>query len=188
MAEASSGREALQMMQKRPPDVVLLDLAMPNANGMDVLTALDQSTSRSKVILLTAGIERTQIVRALELGARAIVLKHSASEQLFEAIDTVLEGRLWMGNHSAADLAEALQRVNPSSGGKNADKGYGLTAREMEIIALVANGDTNNDIARKLSIRERTVKNHLVTVFIKLGVSNRVELARFASERGLIRL
>jgi DNA-binding NarL/FixJ family response regulator len=186
VGEAGSGAEAMQMITKVRPDIVLLDLAMPQVNGLEVLGNFSKSSSAIKVIMLTAGIDNAQLVRALQLGARAVVLKETASEKLFDAIDTVMTGKLWMGSHSATDLAEALQQVSSASPDKPAQKAYGLTTREVEIVGLVVGGHTNNEIAQKLSISERTVKNHLVTIFIKLGVSNRVELALFASQKGLV--
>ena len=123
------------------------------------------------------------MVQAIQLGARAVVLKHSATEVLFECVHTVMAGRYWVASENVSDLMQALSKPLPSRGTE--DRTFGLTARELEITGAVVAGYTNKDIAQKFSISEHTVKNHLTNIFDKLGVSNRLELMLFGLEHRL---
>ena len=130
--------------------------------------------------MLTAAIERAQIVEALQLGARGIVLKESATQLLLKSIRSVMAGQYWVGNESVSDLVTTLRDLMVPPREEARKKTFGLTPRELEIISAIVAGYTNKDIAEKFSISEQTVKHHLTNIFDKLGVSNRLELALFA--------
>lgn len=180
IGEAADGGEAIKLVRQLGPDVLLLDLAMPRVPGLETLAELAKSKTPVRTILLTAQIERAQIVEALQLGARGIVLKESATELLMESIRVVMSGQYWVGRESVSDLVATLRQLMPRGGEEPSSRRYNLTPREMEVISAIVAGYTNKDIAQKFAISEQTVKHHLTNIFDKLGVSNRLELALFA--------
>jgi DNA-binding NarL/FixJ family response regulator len=183
VGEASDGEEAVRQTRKLMPDILLLDLAMPRLPGLEALRELSGGTVRT--ILLTAAIEKHQIVTALQAGARGIVLKDSATELLYESIRCVMDGQYWIGREAVADLVAVLRDMAAADGPSRKGK-FGLTPRERQITGAVVAGLTNREIAEKLSVSEDTVKHHITHVFDKLGVSSRLELALFAMNHGLV--
>ena len=131
----------------------------------------------TKIIVLTAAIERVQIVQALQLGARGVVMKEAATQLLMKAIRTVMAGEYWIGREAVGDIVEFM-RLNAS--GDRPPKNFGLTKREMDILTTIVAGLSNKEIARKFAQSEDTVKHHLPTLFDKGGVGSRLELALFA--------
>ena len=183
VGEAINGEETLHLARDLRPDVLLLDLLMPNFSGLEVLRRLSKTTAALHTILLTAAIENSEIVEGLMLGAHGVVPKQSSSQVLFKSIRTVMAGELWVSRDMVSDLLEALR--TGSSTGKS--KTFGLTRRELEITAAVADGNVNKDIAQDFHISEYTVKHHLTRIFDKLGITNRVELATFALNHDLVK-
>ena len=173
------------VVRKLQPDVLLLDLAMPKMAGLETIRELATGASTCRIIVLAAAIERAQIVEALQLGARGVVLKHSAIALLFKSIRRVMTGEYWVGRESVADLVTHLRR-QPSAETTPAKNNLGLTPRELQIVATVVAGYPNKDIAQHFSISEDTVKHHLSSIFDKLGVSTRLELALFAISHQLV--
>ena len=178
VAEGADGAEAVRIVREVHPDILLLDISMPRMNGIDALSTPE--LQKTKVILLTAGIEPADLLRAVQYGARGVVLKESATRQLIDGIHRVMDGKFLFGAEFADDLAHAVRRV-----GTQQDKPYGLTARELEIVTAIAAGDNNRDIATRLTISLQTVKHHLTSIFDKTGTSTRLELALFAIRQGL---
>jgi two-component system nitrate/nitrite response regulator NarL len=176
LAEASDGKEAIELAKELRPDVLLLDLAMPRVPGMEVLRELAHQQAAVRTILLTAAIQPFAVTSALQLGARGIVLKASPPEMLLSSIRAVCEGQFWVGSEPVAAWARA---------GQASTSGFGLTSREVEIISAIKEGSSNREIASKLAISEETVKRHLSNIYGKLGVSSRLELAVLASEQHL---
>jgi DNA-binding NarL/FixJ family response regulator len=131
----------------------------------------------TKIIVLTAAIERIQIVQALQLGARGVVMKEAATQLLMKAIRTVMAGEYWIGREAVGDIVEFM-RLNAS--GDRPPKNFGLTKREMDILTTIVAGLSNKEIARKFALSEDTVKHHLTNIFDKVGVGSRLELALFA--------
>jgi DNA-binding NarL/FixJ family response regulator len=185
IGEAADGAEAVAQTRELSPDILLLDLAMPRVPGMDVLRDLSANGDglHTKIIVLTAAVERIQMVQALQMGARGVVMKEAATQLLMKAIRTVMAGQFWIGREAVGDIVEFM-RTNPS--GEKSPHNYGLTKREMEILATIVGGLTNKEIARKFSLSEDTVKHHLTNIFDKVGVTSRLELALFAINNRLI--
>ncbi|HEY3119085.1 MAG TPA: response regulator transcription factor [Vicinamibacteria bacterium] len=180
VGEAEDGEVALELARALKPDILLLDLAMPRLAGLEALRELAGAGLDTRTILLTAAAEKPDIVKALQLGARGIVLKQSATEVLFRSIRSVMAGEYWVGRECVSDLVQTLRALDAPPSRPAARKTFGLTPRELEITSTVVAGYTNKDIAQKFSISEDTVKHHLSNIFDKAGVSSRLELALFA--------
>jgi len=188
LGEASDGAEAVKLARQLKPDILLLDLAMPKHPGLEALRELSVPTPTAapvRVILLTAAAEKSQIVEALQLGARGVVLKDSATQLLLKAIHTVMSGEYWVGRESVSNLVQYLRTLMQSSSDEARQKKFGLTPRELEIVSAVVAGYSNKEIAEYFKISEDTVKHHLSNIFDKLGVSTRLELALFAVNQAL---
>jgi DNA-binding NarL/FixJ family response regulator len=185
VGEAGDGEEAVKLVQQLRPNILLLDLNMPRSTGLDALRELARLPTPVRTVILAAAIEKFEIVQAIQLGARAVVLKHSASDALFECVRNVMAGRYWVGNENVSDLVQVLHSLLPSVDGAER-KTFGLTPRERQVIDRVVTGYTNKDIAKEFSISEQTVKHHLTNIFDKLGVSNRLELVLFSIAHNLV--
>ena len=187
IGEASDGAEAVKLARQLKPDILLLDLAMPRHPGLEALRELSAPASAApvRVILLTAAAEKSQIVEALQLGARGVVLKDSATQLLLKALHTVMSGEYWVGRESVSNLVQYLRSLMQSSVDEARQKKFGLTPRELEIVSAVVAGYSNKEIAEYFKISEDTVKHHLSNIFDKLGVSTRLELALFAVNQAL---
>jgi len=184
-AEAGDGAEALQLSQQLKPDILLLDLAMPRMPGLETLRELSTQGSPVKTILLTAAIEKRQIVEALQMGARGVIMKDAATVLLMKGIRTVMNGQFWVGREAVADMVTYL-RDKAAQQPPSPAKAYGLTKRELEILSTIVSGLSNKEIAQKFSLSEDTVKHHLTNIFDKVGVSSRLELALFALNHRLV--
>jgi two-component system nitrate/nitrite response regulator NarL len=185
VGQASDGLEAVRLAREMQPDVLLLDLAMPRASGLDALRELSASGAGPKVLLLTVAIDDAQVMEALELGARGVVLKEAATELLFKAIRSVVAGQYWVGRDIVTDIVRHLRERAAALARRRPSPAERLTAREREIVAAVAAGDSNRQIAARLGLAEDTVKHHITNIFDKLGVSNRAEMAAYAASHGL---
>jgi two-component system, NarL family, nitrate/nitrite response regulator NarL len=183
VGEASNGVECTKMLAKLKPDILLLDLRMPEKDGLGVLEEVNFDTLPTRVIVLTAAEDDRDVVRAMRLGARGVVLKQSASDLLVKSIRKVHEGEIWLDNRMTAEVIDAFKKS--SEAGQRREKPL-LSDREKEIVQLVAQGFRNREIGEKLFISEQTVKNHLHNIFDKLGVSDRLELALYAIHHRLI--
>src|SRR5262245_46817865 len=219
VGEATNGAEAVAMTQQSLPDVLLLDVSMPGLTGLDVLrqiTGLDTV----RTIMLTAAITKSDIVQALQLGARGVVWKDVGAEILCKSIRCVMNEQLWVSRETVSHLVDTLRTmpaqqrsagqagdsqpakettVAPQTGEsepveksdervsftKPSGRKFGLTAREIEIITAIVDGQSNRDIALTYKISEYTVKHHLTRIFDKVGVFSRLELAMFAIHHDL---
>ena len=185
VAEARDGAEALVLVRTLQPEVLLLDLAMPNMPGMEALRELTSHETQTRTIVLTAKIEKQQILEALQLGARGVVLKDAAAEHLAACIRAVIQGQYWLDGRPVQNLVQVLRELTVQTA-PPPRKTYGLTSRELEVVTLITEGCTNRDIATSFGISEETVKRHLTNIFNKLGVGNRLELALFALNHHLL--
>jgi two-component system, NarL family, nitrate/nitrite response regulator NarL len=183
VGEASNGVECTKMLGKLKPDILLLDLRMPEKDGLAVLEEFNFDSLPTRVIVLTAAEDDRDVVRAMRLGARGVVLKQSASDLLLKSIHKVYDGEIWLDNRMTAEVIDAFKKS--AEAGQRREKPL-LSDREKEIVQLVAQGFRNREIGEKLFISEQTVKNHLHNIFDKLGVSDRLELALYAIHHRLI--
>jgi DNA-binding NarL/FixJ family response regulator len=184
--EAATPEQAVEAVRRLSPDVLLLDLAMPGGGGLAVLRALTAqglARGRTRTILLTAAIERHEQVAAASLGVRGIIMKESATALLIACLRAVVAGHYWLGTEPVTDLPLAVQR----RGGPRSPLPAGtLTPRELDIVAALVDGASNREIAERFDISLQTVKNHLSTIFDKLGVSTRLELALHVLQHNLL--
>ena len=186
VGEACDGVEAVNFVRRLKPEILLLDLAMPRRHGLEALREISNSHAGPvRVILLTAAAEREQIVEALQLGARGVVLKDCGTEILMRSIRSVLAGEYWVGREPVSNLMQYLRGLMDSSTKISRQKRFGLTPRELDIVSAVVAGFANKEIAEHFKISEDTVKHHLSNIFDKTGVSTRLELALFAVNQAL---
>ena len=189
VGEAADGRELVERMDEYKPDVILLDLRMPNLDGLGAMQTLAHTNSKARVIVLTASEDKNEFVQAMKLGCCGIVLKQTASDLIVKSIRKVHSGEIWLDSHTTAAVMRQFAAPGESgTGGGGMSKGRErspLSTREREIVGLVAQGYKNKEMAEKMFISEQTVKNHLHNIFDKLGVSDRLELALYAIHKGL---
>jgi DNA-binding NarL/FixJ family response regulator len=183
IGEAGDGEEAVRLTKQLKPDVLLLDVSMPRMTGLEALKELEGDV---RTILLTASLATNEIVTALQVGARGIVRKESATQVLFKSIRSVHNGEYWVERESVKDLVQTLRQLVSRSEDAAKRARFNLTAREMEILAAVVDGCSNKEIAKQFKLSENTVKHHVSNIFDKVGVSTRVELALAAVHHGLV--
>jgi len=192
VAQASDGRQVLEVLQQTEPDILLLDLKMPGLDGLATLQRLQAAKNKTRVIVLTASDDKNEFVQAMKLGTSGIVLKQTATELLIKSIRKVHAGEIWLDSHTTAAVIRQFVANDEAAGPSPAPQAAPrdrerspLSQREREIVALVAQGFKNKEMAEKMFISEQTVKNHLHNIFDKLGVSDRLELALYAIHNNL---
>jgi len=184
VAEAPDGREAIQAVRQHKAELLLLDLLMPNLPGLEALREITETDPQLRTVVLTSSITKRQIVEALQLGARGVILKNSLS-RLFECVDAILAGEYWIDGQRTSNVMQILQQLM-SEQQKGPRNTFGLTDREMEVVRLVCEGLGNKEIADRLQIAGETVKRHMTNIFNKVGMSSRLELALFAIDHQLV--
>jgi DNA-binding NarL/FixJ family response regulator len=188
VGEAEDGDVAITETLELEPDVLLLDVQMPRLPGLEAMRAIMDRSPRVKIILLTSTISTQQIIEALQIGARGIILKDSVAGDLTKAMRAVLSGDYWIGGERVMNLVTALNDLMKRAAAAPEKKTYGLTPRELEVVTCIVEGCSNKDVARQFTISEETVKRHLSNIFDKTGVSTRLELALFAIAHKLVSL
>jgi two-component system NarL family response regulator len=173
VAEAASGKQAIELFRSHRPDVTLMDLRMPEMNGVEAIVALRNDDPECRVIVLTTYDGDEDIYRAFQAGARSYLLKDMHRDEVLEAIRAVNSGQRFIPPAVATRLAERMPRSD-------------LTTRELEVLKLIVKGMSNKEIARTLTITEGTVKIHVNNVLSKLGVSDRTKAATTAIQRGIV--
>lgn len=181
--EASDGIECLQKLEKIHPDILLLDINMPEMNGIEVLEELKRREDPLKVLILTVHSEVEYLVKAVDIGANGYILKDSGSSELKQAIDVIMSGESYIQPSLLPALNSRLINRDVDQ-----DKLQTLTKRELEILTQVAGGMFNKEIAVNLNISERTVKNHISNIFRKIDVSDRTQAAVFAIRNNIVKL
>ena len=175
VGEASNGRDAIQQFRTHHPDITLMDLQMPEMNGIDALIAIRNEFSEAKVIVLTTYAGDTQILRALKAGAQAYLLKNTLHKELLETIRAVHTGKKTLSPEVSYQIAEHATDDT-------------LTPAEIAVLRLIAAGNANKQIADQLSITEETVKSRVKNILSKLGASDRTHAAMIGLKRGIIEL
>ena len=175
VGEASNGREALDLFRKYQPDITLMDLRMPEMNGIDAIGAIRGEFLDARIIVLTTHPGDVQVSRALKAGARGYLLKGMLRKELSETIRAVYAGHKRLSSEAAAEIAEHATDS-------------GLTPREIDVLRLVAAGNANKEIGARLSLTEVTIKSHVKNILAKLGASDRTHAVTIALKRGIIDL
>jgi DNA-binding NarL/FixJ family response regulator len=182
LARCRDAEETLRALRTHSPDVLILDARMSDGDGWTVLTKIKKEQLPSRVVLLSAALDEDEVVRAIRLGVRGVVLKEMEPELLVRCIRKVHAGGQWWETRS---VGRALDRLLRSEAGAREIAGI-LTAREIEITRMVANGRRNREIADQLSLSEGTIKTHLHNIYQKLNVGSRLQLTLLARDRGLV--
>ncbi len=181
--EANNGKECLEKLEKVEPDILLLDINMPDMNGIEVLEELKKQNKNIKILMLTVHSEVEYLIKAIDIGANGYILKDSGSLELKQAINVIMTD----GSYIQPSLLPALNSrlINRDI---DKEKLESLTKREIEILTQVAGGMFNKEIANNLDISERTVKNHISNIFKKIDVSDRTQAAVFAIKNNVVKL
>ena len=175
VAEAATGREALAQFKLKHPDVTLMDLQMPEMGGIEAIVAIRESFPNARIVVLTTYTGDIQVLRALRAGARGYLLKGRVNTELLEVIRAVHRGQKRIPPEIAAELADHAAEDD-------------LSPREIDVLRLIASGNSNKEIAARLLITEETVKNHVTHILAKLGANDRTHAVTTAIKRGFIQL
>ena len=182
VARCQDGAETLRAVRQHRPDVLLLDIRMPAPDGLQVIRELQRDSLPTRIVLLTAALEEDDVLEAVRLGVKGVVLKEMAPQMLVECVRKVAAGEQWIERRS---LTMALDKMLRREAGFR-EVASVLTPREIEIVRLAAGGLRNQAIADQLHISEGTVKVHLHNIYEKLGIDGRVALTHYAREKGLL--
>ena len=186
IGEAGSGREALKMIEKFKPDLALLDISLPDQSGIELTAEMLKLSSKIRIMIVSMHSKVDYIVKAFQAGATGYVVKESASEKLLQGIDTVLKGDYFMDTRVPQKVVRKLMG-NQDEEAKITNAAYGaLTPREQEVMTLVAEGLTTNEISERLFISPKTVENHRSSIMRKLDLHSTIEIVRYAAKLGLI--
>lgn len=185
VGEASTGIDAVQRARDLRPDIVVLDRDMPITTRPTVLRELAKLTPPVRTLVLTADASESDIVQALQLGARGVLLKQATSDMLFRSLRAIMAGEYWIGRDCVGEIIQRMREHAFPADAPARQPTFGFTARQLEIVSALVAGASNRDIAKQFSISATTVKYHLSHMFDKAGVSNRVELALFALQHRL---
>jgi DNA-binding NarL/FixJ family response regulator len=173
VGQASNGREAIQQFRDQHPDIVLMDLQMPDMNGLDAMIAIRDEAPQARIIALTTYLGDAQVLRAIKAGARGYLLKSAVHKELLETIRAVHAGKKTISAEASYELAEHASDD-------------ALTPAEVRVLRLIAEGDANKEIAEQLSVSEETVKGQVRNILSKLGAKDRTQAAMIALKRGII--
>ncbi len=173
VGQASNGREAIQRFRELHPDIVLMDLQMPEMNGLDALIAIRDETPEARIIVLTTYAGDAQVLRAIKAGARGYLLKSALHKELLETIRAVHAGRKAISADASFELAEHATDD-------------ALTPAEVRVLRMIADGNGNKEIAEQLSVSEETVKGQVRNILSKLGAKDRTHAAMIGMKRGII--
>lgn len=178
-AQANDGNEAIELYKKKKPDVILMDINMPGKNGIQAIKELVSYNNDVRILVLTIHEDREYLFKTLHLGAMGYVLKDAEPSTLVEAIRTINNGESYIQPNMTRELVKEFNRITHSER-KDKHAENNLTAREVEVLELIAEGMINKEIAKQLFISEKTVKNHVSNIFRKLNVSDRTQAAIYA--------
>ncbi|MBN1289242.1 MAG: response regulator transcription factor [Actinobacteria bacterium] len=182
IAEAETAEEALEMLTKVKPDVILMDISLPGMNGLKATQQIREKYPKMTVLILTMLDQEGYVYEAVKSGAMGYMLKSSSTDDLIDAIVTVNDGKAVLHPEATAQLLKEFVSLS-----RNQTREYGLSDREMEVLQLLADGNTNKEIAKELWISEQTVKTHVAHIFDKLGTKDRTETVAHALRSGLVK-
>jgi two-component system response regulator NreC len=182
IGEAAGGYEAIELVEKNVPEVLILDLSMPDLDGISVTRKIKPGFPDLKILILTLHEDEALLKEAIKAGAAGYILKRAAESELISAIRVILRGDLYVD----PSMLRSLIQENPQSHVKKENQGEPLTRRETEVLKLIVEGYTNRQIGQELKISIRTVEGHRANISDKLGLHSRVELVRYARQNGLI--
>ncbi|GAE89711.1 response regulator [Acetivibrio straminisolvens] len=183
VAQASNGEEAVKLTKEYQPDVILMDINMPGMNGLQAIEKMKAENLAAKIIVLTIHEDKEYLFKTLQMGAEGYVLKDADSTVLVEAIRSVNKGESYIQSNMTKELVNEFNRVTVNEKGKKPENN--LTPREREVLELIAEGLINKEIAKRLFISEKTVKNHVSNIFKKLNVSDRTQAAIYAFKHNI---
>lgn len=189
IAEAETGKEAIEKTLKYSPDIVLLDLGLPDISGLKVIKALTENESKARIIILSSRYDENEIIKALAMGIYAYVIKDVNTELLLYIVKSVYNGAMWLDPKIVPILREKSDKIVPKKQTSRAmfrNTHANLTQREYEVLKLVVDGKSNNDIAKLLCISEHTAKAHVCNIIQKLVVDDRTQAAVKAIKEGLV--
>jgi DNA-binding NarL/FixJ family response regulator len=184
VAQASGGRMGVRLARELKPEVILMDLRMPDLDGVDAIKAIVEHDPTARVIVLTVASDETNVAAAVVAGACGYLLKDAPIDDVVVAVKAAARGESWLSPRAAGSLLERVRRTNVESGPAH-EPTVDLSPRELEVLRLVARGLENSEIAAELGISPRTAKNHLSSILAKLGMTNRIQAAIYAVRRGL---
>ena len=185
VGEATNGLQTIDVISDLKPDVVLLDIIMPEMDGIKVLPAIREKSPKTKALMLTAAMDETMIFKSLKAGAKGYLSKDTSISDLIKAIKTVHQGEIWIERKLMARFLEGEAIVNSGREVRAGKPKEVLTPREKEILSILTTGCTNKEIAKALFMSEKTVKSHLNSIFRKLNVTRRLQAILQAINRGL---
>jgi DNA-binding NarL/FixJ family response regulator len=186
VGEAGNGRQGLKMARQLKPDLAVVDISLPDINGVQVTTEMRGQLPETKIMIVSMHSKIDYIAEAFQAGATGYVAKDSASDRLIHGIESVLKGEYFLDSSVSHQVVEKLMKF-PVKDAKITDADYGsLTPREQEVMRLLAEGSTPKEIADKLCISPKTVENHRANIMKKLGIHSTMELVRYAARLGLI--
>ena len=183
IGEAANGTQLVDQCRRLKPDLIILDLIMPELGGVEAIKQIRSLKIQSKILVLTSFSEKSNVIAALKAGANGYVLKESSPEELLHAIQATMQGEMWIHPNLALEALEQLIHPGGDSTVENE-----LTKKELEVIGLITRGKTNSEIAEDLCVTESTVRFHLTNIFSKLGLKNRTQVALYALREGLTSL
>lgn len=183
VAQAANGDEAVRLTREHKPDVILMDINMPGSNGLQAIKEIKDENINSKIIVLTIHEDREYLIKTIQMGAEGYVLKDAEPSVLIDAIRSVHQGQSYIQPNMTKELVKEFNRLTLHGRERNGENR--LTAREREVLKLIAEGMINKEIATKLYISEKTVKNHVSSIFRKLNVSDRTQAAIYAIKHNI---
>lgn len=184
---AGDGDEAVRLVAELAPDVVLMDLRMPRCDGVEATRQIRAGYPGTQVVVLTTFADDASLFPALRAGARGYLTKDAGGDEIVRAVESVLSGDAGLSPSIQRRLLERLSEPEPQPSSEPAEPPDGLTAREAEVLVLIAEGLTNQEIARALHVSTATVKTHINNLFAKTGLKDRAQAVRYAYGKGLVR-
>jgi DNA-binding NarL/FixJ family response regulator len=186
VGEAANGLQAVEMVKRLKPDMVIMDIAMPEMSGVDATREISAMLPETRVIILSMHSRKTFIMESLKAGARGYVLKDSAGEKLLDAVEAVLKGESYLDSPVAAHIVDEFVKLPEKTVPESDDPPERLSERERQILRLIVEGNTNKEIAEKLFISPKTVENHRTRIMSKLGRHDVIGLIKYAFAIGLV--